>query len=198
MLSQPLVEQRSACLSTATRVGLNVDHEHMNKYSDREGPYDEVRDCLQRIYTPLVDSDTPKEIEHHYVFVVKMNTPGFDLFDCFPVDSWGEAKGVMYLSMSGSGTSGCIMFQNKATRERFAVTLGVHNYAPWTDLATNFGDETAQEIRDSYYGRGKRNDSSASNGLRYKSKPLRTMRSAAVTFDEVPDRKRYPSEISVK
>ena len=173
----------------------------MNKFSDREGPYEEIKDCLQRAYTPLIESNTPRENEHHYIFVVKMNTPGFDLFDCFPTDSWNEAKGVLYLSMGGSGTSGCIMFQNKATRERFAVTLGVHNYAPWEDIATNFGDETAQDIRDSFYGngksRGKRSVWSACDGSRHNSKTLMEERSVVVTFEDAEGKKRYPTEVVV-
>jgi hypothetical protein len=86
---------------------------------------------------------------------VKINTPGFDILDSYPGDLWGVEKGLMRPSIGGSGTSGCVMFQNKSSRERFAVTLGVHNNAPWADVATNFGEEALQEIRDSFYG-GKR------------------------------------------
>jgi Fungal fruit body lectin len=179
-------------------VSLNADHKDMNKFSNRKGPYDEVIYCLQRIYKPLlVESDAPRECEQDYVFVVKMNTPGFDIFDLFPTEFWSEAKGVMYLSMGGSGTSGCLIFQDKATMERFAVTLGVHNYAPWGDVATNFGDETAQDIRVSYYGRGKRNVSGVCDGRR-KSRTLMAEKSVVLTFEDVEGKKRYSAEVVVE
>jgi hypothetical protein len=90
------------------------------------------------------------------------------------------------------------MFQNKASRERFAVTLGVHNYAPWADIATNFGDETPQDIRDSFSSEGKRDVWSACNGSRYISKPLMGGRSVDVTFDEEEGKSRYPTEVIVR
>lgn len=169
-----MVQEPSACLSIATRVALSANHKDMNKFSDREGPYDDVKDCLQRIYESVMDSETPMENESHYIFAVKTTAPEFDLVDCYPSDLWMIEKDVIRLSMSGSGTSGCIMFQKKTSRERFAVTLGVHNYAPWADIATNFRDETPQEIRDSFYGggNGKRSVWSACNGSRHISKPL--------------------------
>jgi hypothetical protein len=192
-----VVDEQSACLSIATRVALNADHEDMNKFSDREGPYDDVRYCLQRIYDPLVKSGLPKEDEDHYIFPLKMNTPGFDILESYPSDLWRVEKGVTRLSMGGSGTSGCIMFQSKTSGERFAVTLGVHNWAPWADVATNFGDETPQEIRDSFYG-GKRNVWSACNGSRYISKTLMAERSVHLTFDQEVGKSRYPTEVIVK
>ena len=192
-----MVDEQSACLSTATRVALNADHEDMNKFFDRDGRYDDVKYSLQRIYDPLVESGVPKENEGHYIFPLKMNTPGFDILESYPSDLWGVRKGVMRLSMSGSGTSGCIMFQSKTSSERFAVTLGVHNWAPWADIATNFGDETPQEIRDSFYG-GKRDVWSACNGSRYISKILVADRSVDLTFDQEVGKSRYPTEVLVR
>jgi hypothetical protein len=171
----------------------------MNKFSDREGPYDDVRYSLQRIYDPLVESGVANDDKGRYIFPVKMNTPGFDILESYPSDLWGVEKGVTRLSMGGSGTSGCIMFQSKTSRERFAVTLGVHNWAPWADVATNFGDETPQEIRDSFYGgNGKRSVWSACNGSRYISKPLMAERSVDLTFDQEVGKSRYPTELIVK
>ena len=190
-----MVDEESACLSIATRVGLSADHKDMNKFSDREGNYDDVKYCLQRIYEPLVESEM--KTEDRYVFAVKTSAPGFELSEYHPNDSWSEERGLLCLTMGGSGTSGCIVFHNQTSGEKVAATFGVHNWEPWTDLATNFGDETAQEIRDSYYG-GKRDVWSACDGVRYKSRLLGTSRSAAVVFDEVPGRKRYPSEVVVK
>jgi hypothetical protein len=193
-----VVDEQSACLSIATRVALNADHDDMNKFSDREGPYDDVNYSLQRIYDPLVKAGVSTEDEGYYIFPVKVNTPGFDVLESYPSDSWSVEKGVMHLKMGGSGTSGCIMFQSKTSGERFAVTLGVHNYAPWTDVATSFGDETPQEIRDSYYGSGKRNVWSVCNGARYISKPLAAGRSVSLTFDQEVGKKRYPTDVVVK
>ena len=192
-----MVGDQSACLSIATRVALDADHEDMNKFSDREGPYDDVRYSLQRIYDPLVESGIANEDNGHYIFPVKMNTPGFDILEFYPSDLWGVEKGSTRLSMGGSGTSGCIMFQSKTSTERFAVTLGVHNYAPWADVATNFGDETPQEIRDSFYG-GKRNVWSACNGSRHISKTLMAGRSVDLTFDQEVGKRRYPTEVIVR
>ena len=178
-------------------MALNADHEDMNKFSDPEGPYGDVKYCLQRIYDPLVESGVPEENKGHYKFPVKMNTPGFDVLESYPDDFWGVEKGVKRLSMGGSGTSGCVMFQSKTSEERFAVTLGVHNWAPWADVATNFGDETPQEIRDSFYG-GKRSVWSACNGSRYISKTLKEGRSVYVNFDQEVGKNRYPTEVIVK
>jgi hypothetical protein len=171
----------------------------MNKFSKREGPYDDVKYSLQGIYESLADVEFPVENESHYIFAVKTTAPEFDLVDCYPSDLWIIEKEVMRLSMGGSGTSGCIMFQKKVSRERFAVTLGVHNYAPWADVATSFGDETPQEIRDSFYGgNGKRSVWSACNGSRYISKPLVAGRSVDLTFVQEGDKKRYPTEVIIK
>lgn len=195
--SQPVVEERSACLSIATRVALNANHKNMNKFSDRKGPYDDVKYYLQRIYES-VDVETAMENENDYIFAMKTTAPEFDIVDCYPRDLWTIEKDAMRLSMAGSGTSGCMMFQKKSSRERFAVTLGVHNYTPWTDIATNFKEETPQEIRDSYYGRGKRNTSSVVIGARCASKSLMAGRSVDLIFDQEVDSKRYPTVLIVK
>jgi len=198
--SQPVVEQRSACLEIGVCMSLDSDHEDMNKFSDLQGPYNGVRNCLQVIYDPLVNSGASMGNEAQYIFDVKMNTPGFDLFDCFPTESWREVDGLMRLSMGDSGTSGCLMFRNRDTGEKFAVTLGVHNYAPWEDIATKFGVESVQDIRDSFYGhgrsRGKRDVSTACDGLHHKSGILMA-RSVLVSFEVVEGRTRYPTEVAV-
>ena len=182
-------------------MAVNADHNDMNKFSDREGPYDDVKYYLQRMYDSVVmvvDAESPMEDENHYIFAVKTTAPEFDLVDCYPNHLWTIAKRVIRLSMGGSGTSGCIVFQKKTSRERFAVTLGVHNFAPWADITTNFTDETPQEIRDSYYGSGKRNVSSLCNGSHYISKPLVVGRSVSLTFVQEVNKKRYPTEVVVK
>jgi hypothetical protein len=78
------------------------------------------------------------------------------------------------------------------------VTLGVHNYAPWADVATSIENETFQEIRDSYYGSGKRNVWSVCNGSRYISKILMEGRSVSLTFDQEVGKRRYPTDVIVK
>ena len=191
-----MVQERSACLPMATRVALNTNHKDINKFTDREGPYNDFKYCLQRIYESVVVAECPMVNEDHYIFAVKTTVPEFDLVDCYPLDLWMIEKEVIRLSMDDSGTSGCIMFQQKNSRERFAVTLGVHNYAPWADIATNFSDETPREIRDSFY-EGKRDVWSACNGSRYISKPL-VAGTVDVTFVQEGDKKRYPTDIIVK
>jgi hypothetical protein len=170
----------------------------MNKFSKREGPYDDVKYSLQGIYESALNVESPAENESHYIFAVKTTAPEFDLVDCYPSDLWIIEKEVIRMSLDHSGVCGCIMFQNKASRERFAVTLGVHNYAPWADIATNFGDETPQDIRDSFSSEGKRDVWSACNGSRYMSKPLMRGRSIDVTFDEEVGKNRYPTEVIVR
>jgi len=193
----PVVDQRSACLEIGMRLGLDSDHEDMNKFSDPHGPYSEVKDRLQRIYDPLVNSGASAGSQ--YTFDVKIDTPGFDLFDCFPTESWAEVNGLMRLSMGGSGTSGCLMFRNRITREKFAVTFGVHNYEPWEDVATRFGDETAEDIRDSFYdkgkSKGKRNVWDACDKVHRKSDILMKERSVVASFEVVEGQKRYPAEV---
>ena len=195
---QPVVPERSACLSMATRVALNANHKEINKFSVREGPYDDVKYFLQRIYESVMDTESPMEDEGHFIFAVKTTAAEFDLADCYPSNFWTIEKEMMRLSIGGSGTSGCITFQSKTSREKFAVTLGIHNYVPWAAVATNFGDETLREIRDSYYGSGKRNTSSVVVGSRYTSKTLMAGRSVHLTWDQEEDKKRYPTEVVVK
>jgi len=199
LLFGPVVEERSACLSIATRVSLNADHKDMNKFSERGGAYDEVKYCLRRIYEPLSEAEPLIVNEHHYGFVVTIKAEEFNLFDCYPTEYWRESKGDMYLSMGNSGHSGSLIFQKKTSKERFALTFGVHNYAPWEDLSTNIGDETAQQLRDSYYARGaKRSVWSACDGARQKSKPLMAEKSVVVTFKDVEGSKQYPAEVLVQ
>ena len=177
-------------------MALDAEYEDMNKFSYREGPYDDVKYSLQRIYDPLVESVVVNENKGHYIFAVKTNAPEFDLVDHYPSDLWIIQKEVIRLTLDHSGVCAVIMFQKKASSERFAVTLGVHNYAPWAYIATNFGDETPQEIRDSFSG--KRDVWAACNGSRYLSKPLMGGRSVDVSFDEEVGKLRYPTEIIVR
>ncbi|KAF8228702.1 HET-domain-containing protein [Tricholoma matsutake] len=90
-----------------------------------------------------------------YTFSIVTSIPPeaeFAISEALPSDFWSTKNGTKLLSMGGSGTSGLLMFRNRTSGEEFAVMLGVHNYIVWTDVVTNFGDETPQSIRDSYYG----------------------------------------------
>jgi hypothetical protein len=69
---------------------------------------------------------------------------------------WADSDSVLTLTMGGSGTSGMLRFQSENGEERFAVTIGVHNYNPWVhilpDVATN---ETTIVLLPQYYAGGK-------------------------------------------
>jgi hypothetical protein len=88
-----VVDETSACLSIAMRVGLNVNHKDMNKFSDREGPYDEVKYCLQRIYDPLVKSELTKDIETYQAFTLETTALGLELSDPHPNDVSSKEQG---------------------------------------------------------------------------------------------------------
>lgn len=61
---------------------------------------------------------------------------------------------LLYLS---DGESQALMFESK-DQERFVLLLGIHHRGMWSDVVTNFGAETLQDIWRSYrgskYGRG--------------------------------------------
>ena len=191
-----MVEEDSACLSIAMRVFMNVDHKGINKFSSREGPYNDVKCFLRGIYDDSVVQNALSRIHGNcYVYAVETNAPEFELSDCHPKDSWKEQLGFLCLSMGGSGTSGCIVLKDKTNGEKVAVTFGVHNWQPWIDLVTDF-EETAQEIRDSYYGEGKRDVWIACDGLDSKHKDLNG-RSASAKFNNVLGTKVYLSKVTI-
>jgi len=96
--------------------------------------------------------------EDQYRFLIKTypsGEHGFSLLELGPPRFWEERKEGPLLKV-WSGTSGSLMFQN-TSGEKFVVMLGVHNYNVWSDVVTNFGNETSEDVRDSYYegpGRG--------------------------------------------
>ena len=190
-----MVEEDSACLSVAMHVCMSTDHKDINKFPSRGGPYNQVKWFLQRIYDSAVQSALSRIHGNHFVFAVETSAPAFELSDCHPKDSWKEELGFRCLSMPQSGTSGCLVFKDKVNREKVAVTFGVHNWKPWIDLVTNF-EETAEEIRDSYYGEGKRDVWTACDGLSFKRKNL-NLQSARVKFNVVPDKTLYLSKVTV-
>ena len=189
-----MVEEDSACLSVAMRVCMSTDHKDINKFSKRDGPYNEVKWFLRRIYDSVVQSTLSQMHGNHYVFAVETSAQAFEISDCHPKDSWKEELGFRCLSMPNSGTSGCLVFKDKVTGEKVAVTFGVHNWQPWIDLVTD-SEETAEEIRDSYFG-GKRDVWIACDGLDSKRKYL-NLRSARVKFNVVPGKRLYLSKVTV-
>ena len=190
-----MVEEDSACLSVAMRVPMSTDHKGINKFSSREGPYNDVKSFLWRIYDSVIQSTLSRMYGNQYVFAVEISAPAFELSDCHPKDSWSQALGFQCLSMGGSGTSGCLVFQDKANGEKVAVTFGVHNWQAWVDLVTD-SEETAQEIRDSYYADGgKRSVWTACDGSDSKRKDF-NQRCAGARFERVPGITWYTFEAS--
>lgn len=189
-----MVDEDSACLSVAMRVCMSTDHKGINKFSSREGPYTEVKSILRRIYDSVVQLTLSRMHGNHYVFAVEINAPAFELSDYHPKDSWSEAMGFWCLSMGGSGTSGCLVFKDKTNGEKAAVTFGVHNWKAWVDIVTDT-EETAEEIRDSYYG-GKRSVWTACDGLDSKRKYFK-LRCAGAKFTGVPGKHLYISKVAI-
>lgn len=100
-----------------------------------------------------------------YMFWVTIPTTieahGFVVKEALPISGdpyWVENSGLQFLCLDHSGSSGILMFENPESKEKFAVMVGVHNHRIWTDVVTNFGGESASDIRDSYYGDHGRND----------------------------------------
>jgi len=147
----------------------------------------------------------PSKIQHiqpkaQYVFSVQITLPtssGFAVSETLPSDFWSSEGEVRFLSMSGSGTSGILMFRNRTTEENFAVMLGVHNYVVWTDVVTDFGSETAQAIRESYYG-GRRGNALWLNRANMKES-LKRGRSVSVSIGTMSllGQRGYPTQIIV-
>jgi hypothetical protein len=78
------------------------------------------------------------------------NQHGIELVERDPQEGWSQKDGKEVLSMWYSGHSGILLFK-ESNGEKFGVTLGVHNWTPWCHIATGLKDETAAEVRASYY-----------------------------------------------
>ena len=68
-------------------------------------------------------------------------------------DKWTNLSDMnLKLSMTGSGSSGSLLFKNDTVPELFSVAAGIHNYHPWCDILTDLPDEAkANGITRSYY-----------------------------------------------
>ena len=72
--------------------------------------------------------------------------------------TWGPSvNGVEVLMMPESGTSGVLRYRNNVG-EWFIVVVGIHNYKPWVDIATDLAaHEDTKTVNQEWYGKGKRN-----------------------------------------
>lgn len=90
-----------------------------------------------------------------YVFSVPktalFHASGHSLSDISPRDLWtGQGEGKR-LALTSTGTTGGLMFESKA-EGGFAVMLGIKNHMAWCDVVPKVGDETIDDIRNSYGG----------------------------------------------
>jgi Fungal fruit body lectin/Heterokaryon incompatibility protein (HET) len=185
-----LKEGRSVSVSIKNRISSKEERKYIAQIIVERGAPSSVQ-LESRRYTLR---QNPR-----YVFPVTMQPSGtpFRITEMFPINFWSNdsENGGRYLFMDGSGTSGILMFHNKYSGERFAVLLGVHNYAVWTDVVTKFGNETAQSIRDSYYGGARSAALWTNKGSKVVS--LRERKSVSVSIKERV-LAGYPTEIIIK
>ena len=72
----------------------------------------------------------------------------------------------LVLTMGGSGTSGGLRLKNSAGDYAFVI-LGIHNYAPWLDVATDLASgNTGVEVHPTYYAGGSRSGVTLVNSVR--------------------------------
>ena len=145
------LDRISASLKEGKLVSVSIRKRRIAKKTDY------MAEIVIKAESPLSFKNTYVRPGSKYTFIVKttISEHRLAISEAIPSDFWDEERGGMRLSMNGSGTSGIIMFKDK-TEEKFAVMLGVHNYKVWTDVVTDFGNETTQSIRDSYYREGGR------------------------------------------
>lgn len=68
--------------------------------------------------------------------------------------NWSGTGDAQILTMNTSGTSGTLRFSNGYGGFVFFI-LGMHNYAPWTDIATNLSsNDTSVALQPQWYGSG--------------------------------------------
>ena len=125
---------------------------------------------LHKIYVKetipaLFDTDE-KSLNRSYLFFVDLTVLSAHGFDCKAVNrepysniAWDLPLFTgrdlsLYLS---DGEYQGLMFESK-DQEKFVLLLGIHDHSMWSDVVTNFGTETLQDIWRSYtsskYGRG--------------------------------------------
>lgn len=68
--------------------------------------------------------------------------------------NWSDTGDAQVLTMNSSGTSGTLRFSNGYGGFVLFI-LGMHNYAPWTDIATNLSsNDTSVALQPQWYGSG--------------------------------------------
>jgi hypothetical protein len=98
-----------------------------------------------------------RPLHPQYQFLVntsQVSDQGFEVLEVRPPELWGRRQEARFLSIVISG-SGIILFRHRQTQERVAVMLGMHNFKVWSDVATDFGNDTADQIRASYWSTGR-------------------------------------------
>ncbi|KAJ3861676.1 hypothetical protein EV359DRAFT_84085 [Lentinula novae-zelandiae] len=150
-----VVDEEYACIDSFQRISCNSTHKGLNKFSERNGEYRDIYRSIQRAYTPIVArSKLDNYANSEYAFFCKITGDGFLVFDhdeaCVRQT---DSEWIIY--QRGSGHSCTLLFQHEKTQTKIAVTMGVHNYAPWVFVSTDVETETA--VQTSFYDdKGKR------------------------------------------
>jgi hypothetical protein len=197
--AQLVVEERSACLPLAGRISLSANHKELNKFTNRHGSYDVIKGCIRRIYDRLEEGSLFDAAEAQYIIMCSVDVSEgatWAISDHWPISKdgnrWERAKDRWCLCMGGSGTSGTLVLTNDRG-ESFGVTLGIHNYLPWTSISVDITGENAQDIRDSFY-RGKRENTSDHWDQRTEVRRQRKDAQIAVKLEKVDSEGRTDSE----
>jgi hypothetical protein len=190
-----VVDEEYACIDSFRRISCNTTHKGLNKFSRRNAEYDDICRCMLRAYAPILErSKIDNYSSSEYVFFCQIS--GLNDFIVLDHDEYcirqTDTEYVVY--QTHSGYSGTFVFQyQKGTK--IAVTMGVHNYAPWVFVSTDVNTETAVEITSSFYAsEGKRNwNHNHWNQIRIsKGEILSAKVSAAAEITDMKDmKKRY-------
>ncbi|KAJ3890649.1 hypothetical protein GG344DRAFT_77642 [Lentinula edodes] len=152
-----VVDEEYACIDSFQRISCNSTHKGLNKFSERNGEYRDIYRSIQRAYASiLARSKLDNYANSEYAFFCKITGEGFLVFDhdeaCVRQT---DTEWIIY--QRGSGHSCTLLFQYEKTQTKIAVTMGVHNYAPWVFVSTDVETETAVQITASFYDdKGKR------------------------------------------
>lgn len=153
---QRIVDAESACLPFCKRIGLNLSHEGLNKFSNPNGEYHMLRLCIQHAlqHAPILERSTSiidRFSDYQYAFLCMFVGPDvFEIIDhskCCKRQT--DTEWVLY--QRHSGYSGTFVVKHKERGTKIAVTIGVHNYAPWLSVSTDIETETAEAITSSFY-----------------------------------------------
>lgn len=146
------MDEESACLVSCRRISLNVSHKGLNKFSHQYGEYEELRLCIKQPYEILLErSKIERFSQYKYAFLCTF--VGSDAFEVMDHSEWckrqTDTEWVLY--QQGSGYAGTFVVKHKELGTKIAVTIGVHNYAPWLTVLTDVETETADAITSSFY-----------------------------------------------